>query len=59
MEYIVSPIYFQVSGGQLRIASFGAKEVRCLSLLLATIAHYTSDVQCISFPLLFYVDSLF
>ena len=56
---IVSPADFQVFGGQLHIDSFGAEEVRCLSLLLTTIAHNTSDGQYISFPLLFYVDSLF
>ena len=55
---ILSPTDFQVSGGQLHIASFGAEEVRCLSLLLSTIAHHTSDEQRISFVLLFYVDSL-
>jgi hypothetical protein len=47
-----------VSGGQLKITSFGAEEVRCLSLLVTTIAHFTSDGKCISFPLLYYVDSL-
>ena len=55
---ILSPSYFQVSGGQLRIASFGREEVRCLSLLISTISHNTNDGQCISYPLLFYVDSL-
>ena len=55
---ILSPTDFQVSGAQLRIASFGGEKVRCLSLLLLTISHHTSDGQRISFPLLFYVDSL-
>ena len=57
-ENILSPAYFQVSGGQLCIASFGVEEVRCLSLLLTTISHHTSDEQHNSCPILFYVDSL-
>ena len=56
---IVSSTDFHVSGEKLRIASFGQKEVKRLSLLLTTIAHYTSEWKHISFPLLFYVDSLF
>ena len=56
--YILSPSYFQVSGGQLRIIAFGSEEVRCLSLLIATISHNTSYGQRISCPLLYYVDSL-
>ena len=55
---ILSPVYFQVSGGQLYIASFGGEEVRCLSLLILTISHHTNDGKCISFPILLYVDSL-
>ena len=57
MDDILSLADFQVFGGQLCISSFGPEEVRCLSLLLTTIAHYTSDGQHISCPLLFYVDS--
>ena len=55
---VLSPTDFQVSGGQLKIASFDAEEVRCLSLLVTTIAHFTSDGKHIRFPLLYYVDSL-
>ena len=55
---ILSPTDFQVFGGQLRITSFGGEEVRCLSLLVSTITHHTSDMQYISCPILFYVDSL-
>ena len=55
---ILSHSYFQVSGGQLYIAASGNEEVRFLSLLISTISHNTNDGQCISFPLLFYVDSL-
>jgi hypothetical protein len=55
---VLSPTDFQVSGGQLWITSFSAEEVRCLSLLVTTIAHFTSDGKRISFPLLYYVDSL-
>ena len=55
---ILSSSIFQVSRGQLRIASFGGEEVRCLSLLISTISHHTSDGKRISCPLLFYVDSL-
>jgi len=47
-----------VPGGQLQISSFGAVEVRWLSLLVTTIVHSTNDWNHISFPLLFYVDSL-
>ena len=55
---IFSPSDFQVSGGQLRIAAFGSEEVRCLSLLISTISHNTSDGKCISSSLLYYVYSL-
>ena len=55
---ILSPSNFQVFGGQLRIASFGSEEVRCLSLLISTISHNTNDEQCSSCLLLYYVDSL-
>ena len=49
---------FQVSGGKLSIASFGREDVRCLSLMVMTIAHITSDGKHIIFPLLYYVDFL-
>jgi hypothetical protein len=55
---IPSPGDFQVVGGQLLIASFGAKDIRCLSLLLSTISHFTVDGQRISCMLLYYVDYL-
>jgi hypothetical protein len=53
-----SPTNFQVYGEQLQITSFGAEEVRFLSLLVMTITHFTSDRKCISCSLLYYVDSL-
>ena len=40
---ILSPSDFQVSEVQLRIGAFGIQEVRCLSLLISTISHNTSD----------------
>ena len=55
---ILSPTDFQVSSGQLCIASFGVEEVSHLSLFMTSIAHHTIDGQCIIFPHLFYVDSL-
>ena len=55
---LVEPIEFQVGGGQLQIESFGREEVRCLSLIVITLAHYTSNGKFISFPLMYYVDSL-
>lgn len=57
-DHVVSPMDFQVFGGQLWISSFGAEEVRCLSLLVTTISHSSNDGKHISFPLLLYVDSL-
>jgi hypothetical protein len=51
------PPDFQVSGGQLRITSFGTEEVRCFSMLIMTIAHFTCDGKCISCALLYNVDS--
>ena len=56
--HLVSLSDFQVAGGQLRIGAFGSEEVQCLSLLISTILHNTSDEQHISFSLLYYVDSL-
>ena len=55
---ILSLSYFHVFGGRLRISAFGSQEVRFLSLLISTISHNTSDGQCISCSLLYYVDSL-
>ena len=55
---ILSPLDFQVSGGQLCIGAFGSEEVRCLSLLISTISHNTSDGKHSSCLLLYYVDSL-
>ena len=55
---VLSPSDFQVSGGQLRIGAFGHEEVQCLSLIISTISHNTSDGKCISLSLLHYVDSL-
>ena len=55
---IVQPTYFQVVGGQLWIDSFYREEVRCMSLIIMRLAHYTSDGHQISFRLMYYVDSL-
>ena len=55
---VLSPAELRVAGGQLHIGAFGSQEVRCLSLLISTISHNTSDRQHISFLLLYYVDSL-
>ena len=55
---VLSPSEFQVLGGQLRIGAFGRQAVQCLSLLISTISHNTSDGQHISFQLLYYVYSL-
>jgi hypothetical protein len=49
---------FQVVGGQIQIDSFGAEEVKCMSLILSTLSHSSSDGKHISFPLMYYVDSL-
>ena len=53
---IIQPIEFQVGGGQLQIDSFGREEVRCLPLIVMTLAHYTYDGYHISFSLMYYVD---
>ena len=37
---------------------FGKEEVRCLSLIVTTLEHFTSDGKCISYSLMYYVDSL-
>ena len=55
---VLSPSDFQVVGGQLRISAFGSEEMQCLSLLILTISHNTSDGKHISLSLLYYVDSL-
>lgn len=55
---IVEPTYFQVNGGQLRIDAFVKEEVRCLSLIVMALQHSTSNGKHISFPLIYYVDSL-
>ena len=55
---ILSPPDFQVSRGQLCIGAFGSQEVRCLSLIISTISHNTSDGKHISCSLLYYVDYL-
>ena len=57
-ENVLSPAEFQVAGGQLHIGAFGREEVQCISLIVLTISHNTSDGQCISCSLLYYVDSL-
>ena len=41
------PTDFHVVGDQLRIDSFGIKEVRCLSLIVTTLEHSPYDGQCI------------
>lgn len=55
---IVEPTEFQVFSDQLRIDSFGREKVRCFSLIVMALEHYMYDGQCISFPLMYYVDSL-
>jgi hypothetical protein len=55
---IESALRFQVVGGQMQIDSFHAEDVRCLCLILMTLSHFSSDGKCISFPLMYYVDSL-
>ena len=55
---VLSPIEFQVTGGQLHIGAFGSEEVQCLSLIISTISNKTSDWKHISCSLLYYVDSL-
>ena len=57
-ENVLSPTDFRVAGGQLHIGAFGREEVQCLSLIISTISHNTSDGKHISFSLLYYVDSL-
>lgn len=53
VDHVISPMNFPMSSGQLQIASFGAEDFRCLSLLVNTISHSTSVWKCISIPLLF------
>ena len=55
-ENVLSPIEFRVVGGELRIGAFVREEVQCLSLIISTISHNTSDGQCIICSLLYYVD---
>ena len=56
--HVLSPLEFQVPGGQLRIGTFGRQDVQCLSLIILTISHNTSDGKHIGYLLLYYVDSL-
>ena len=56
--HVLSPSEFQVPGGQLCIGAFGRQDVQCLSLIISIISHNTSDGQCISCSLLYYVDYL-
>ena len=56
--HVLSPLKFQVPGSQLRIGAFGRQDVQCLSLIILTISHNTSDGKHISCPLLYYVDYL-
>ena len=46
--HVLSPLEFQVPGGQLRIGAFGIQDVQCLSLIISTISHNTSDRKHIS-----------
>ena len=55
---IVEPTNFQVVGGLLCIYAFAREEVRCLSLIVIALAHSISNGKHISFPLMYYVDSL-
>ena len=54
----MSPVEFQVIGGELHIGAFGSEEVQCLTLLISTMSHNTSDGKHINFSFLYYVDSL-
>ena len=56
--HVLSPSKFLVLGGQLHIGAFGRQDVQCLSLIISTISHNTSDGERISCSLLYYVDSL-
>ena len=53
-ENVLSPAEFRVAGGQLRIGAFGREEMQCLSLIISTISHNTSEGKCISFHILYY-----
>jgi hypothetical protein len=55
---ITSASEFQVKGGQLQIGAFEREDVRCLCYMLSSLSQYSSDGKCISFPMLYYVDSL-
>ena len=57
-DHVIELDDFQVHGGYLNISDFGREEFRCLSIFLMMVAHSTSDGKCISFHLLYYVDSL-
>ena len=46
--HVLSPLEFQVLGGQLRIGAFDRQDMQCLSLIILTISHNTSDEECIS-----------
>ena len=56
--HVLSPSKFQVPGGQLRIGAFGRQDVQCLSLIISTISHNTSDGKHIICSILYYVDPL-
>ena len=56
--HVLSPSQFQVPRRQLHIGAFSRKDMQCLSLIISTISHNTSDGQHISCSLLYYVDSL-
>ena len=57
-DEVVDRTHFQVVGGQLHVISFVVKEVRFLSLMVTTMAQYTTDGKHISCHVLYYVDSL-
>ena len=57
-DKVTNPSPFQVPEKQLCIVAFGAEEVRCLSILLTTALHSTTNGKNISFYLLHDVDSL-
>ena len=56
--HVLSPSEFQVPRVQLRIGAFGRQDVQCLSLIISTISHNTSDGKHIICLLLYYVDYL-
>jgi hypothetical protein len=55
---ILSTLGFHVPSGWMQMILFHREEVRCLSLIIMKLSHFTSYGKCISFPLMYYVDIL-